>query len=447
MLQMGAGHSSWDEGCAMETRDQYASLSEEVTMVETQPLPMTPSQSPSDIEVVVAGHICLDIIPMLTGETLNLAPGRLIEVGPAVLSTGGAVSNTGQALHKLGVNTSLMGKVGDDLFGRAIIQIVEASGAGLTRGMVVVPGEATSYSIILSHPSADRIFLHSPGSNDTFGADDIRYDLLEKVLLFHFGYPPIMAKMYQGKGEELTSIFQHVKEMGLTTSLDLSMPDPTSASGKADWQSILSATLPYVDIFLPSIEEVLMMFRRQQFEKLVARAGKNSVLDFITPDMVSEMGRKLLDMGAKIVGIKLGHRGLFLCTGTSERLEEMGRAQPTSLVNWANRELWAPCFSTQVVGTTGSGDATIAGFLMGFLRGMMPIATLAAACAVGACNVEAADALSGIRSWPETMERIAARWPRLLPEKKGRPALDMMAFKWRWNNTQEVWVGPGDLHY
>src|SRR6266567_5584906 len=227
----------------METREQAASLSEEVITLETQQLPMTPSQSPSDVEVVVAGHICLDIIPKLTGETLSLSPGRLIEVGPAVLSTGGAVSNTGQALHKRGVNTSLMGKVGDDLFGRAIIQIVESSGAGLAKGMVVAQNEATSYSIIISHPSADRILMHSPGTNDTFGADDIRYDLLEKVLLFHFGYPPIMAKMYLGGGEELTHIFQRVKEMGLTTSLDLSMPDPASASGKADWHNILSATL------------------------------------------------------------------------------------------------------------------------------------------------------------------------------------------------------------
>jgi hypothetical protein len=85
-----------------------------------------------------------------------------------------------------------------------------------------------------------------------------------------------------------------------------------------------------------------------------------------------------------------------------------------------------------------SGDAIIAGFLMGSLRGMMPVATLSAACAVGACSVEAADALSGIRSWPETMERIAAGWSRLLPEKKGRPAQDMASFKWRWNESQEV---------
>ena len=54
--------------------------------------------------VVVAGHICLDIIPTFAQRAGGVAelfnPGALIEVGPVVLSTGGAVSNTGLALHK-----------------------------------------------------------------------------------------------------------------------------------------------------------------------------------------------------------------------------------------------------------------------------------------------------------------------------------------------------------
>jgi sugar/nucleoside kinase (ribokinase family) len=33
------------------------------------------------------------------------------------------------------------------------------------------------------------------------------------------------------------------------------------------------------------------------------------------------------------------------------------------------------------------------------------------ACAVGACNVEAPDATSGVRSWSETEQRVAAGWP------------------------------------
>src|SRR5437660_4185234 len=81
-------------------------------------------------EAVVAGHICLDVIPILTrgaGETTRATwflPGQTVEAGPVIFATGGAVSNTGLALHKLGVSTRLMGKVGADLFGQAILQIV-----------------------------------------------------------------------------------------------------------------------------------------------------------------------------------------------------------------------------------------------------------------------------------------------------------------------------------
>src|SRR5438876_436164 len=92
----------------------------------------------------------------------------------------------------------------------------------------------------------------------------------------------------------------------------------------------------------------------------------------------------------------------------------------------------------QVAGTTGSGDATIAGCLMGILRGMSPEETLQAACAVGACNVEAVDALSSIRSWPETAKRIAAGRPRL------PIALNHAEAGWRWDSTHEVWIGPMD---
>ena len=124
----------------------------------------------------------------------------------------------------------------------------------------------------------------------------------------------------------------------------------------------------------------------------------------------------------------------------------MGRCEVKDVASWSDRELWAPCFATQVVGTTGSGDATIAGFLMGLLRDMTPEETLQAACAVGACNVEAVDALSGIRSWPETTERIAAGWPRCQARRKKKKSLqiplDLAEAGWNWDDTHAVWVGP-----
>ncbi len=424
-------------------------------MSEAQEFWKTPEQTPHLLtsiliapapEAVVAGHICLDVIPTLavntgtTARTTWFLPGQTIEAGPVIFATGGAVSNTGLALHKLGISTRLMGKVGPDLFGQAILQIVASHGTRLSDGMLIADGESSSYSIILSPSNADRMLIHAPGCNATFSADDIRYEALETIRLFHFGYPPLMERMYLEDGAELATIFRRVKTMGITTSLDLSMPDPHSAAGRADWQAILSTTLPYVDVFLPSAEEILLMLHRPIFDQLAAQSEHGRPLHSITPAMISELAQSLLDMGTKIVGIKIGERGLYLRTANANTLTQIGRCQLDNPTDWTNRELWAPCFSTHIAGTTGSGDATIAGFLMGLLRGMTPHATLSAACAVGACSVEAVDALTAVRSWPETAARMAANWPRL------QLTFDGADGNWRWDNAQEVWVGPSDSH-
>ena len=113
----------------------------------------------------------------------------------------------------------------------------------------------------------------------------------------------------------------------------------------------------------------------------------------------------------------------------------MGSAAPCDLQAWAEQELWAPCFRVNVVGTTGSGDATIAGFLSALLRGFSPRRAVNAAVAVGACNVEAADALSGIRSWEETLARIQAGWER------HSMVLDTPG--WSFAPEDGLWVGSG----
>ncbi|WP_345318989.1 PfkB family carbohydrate kinase [Candidatus Villigracilis proximus] len=115
-------------------------------------------------------------------------------------------------------------------------------------------------------------------------------------------------------------------------------------------------------------------------------------------------------LGAKIIVIKLGERGLYLRVGSAEVLQGLGKVRPTYFTAWSNYEAWQPCYQVDVAGTTGSGDATIAGFLSAFLRDMSPAKTLQAALAVGACSVEAADALSGIKPWGETLNRIRAGW-------------------------------------
>src|SRR5215469_14802740 len=188
-------------------------------------------------EVVVAGHICLDIFPTFgehTSISEMLTPGKLVNVGPAVLAVGGSVANTGLALHHLGISTRLMGKVGNDLFGRAILDIVRGYGDVLAEGMLVMENEQSSYSIIISPPGLDRIIFHHPGTNDTFTAGDIVPEQVSDVRLFHFGYPPVLHGIYSDGGESFAALLQALKALGVTTSLDMALPDPASESGRVD---------------------------------------------------------------------------------------------------------------------------------------------------------------------------------------------------------------------
>jgi sugar/nucleoside kinase (ribokinase family) len=387
-------------------------------------------------DVVVAGHICLDVIPDLSvsaqGEWEDLfRPGHLVVAGPVIFSTGGSVSNVGLALHKLGIRTRLMGKVGDDLLGRIVRQIVGSHGADLADGMVVDETVSTSYTIIISPPGVDRSFLHCPGANDTFSADDVRYDEVAQSRLFHFGYPPLMKLMYEDNGAQLAEVLRRVKEMGITTSLDLTLPDPSSPAGRADWGAIFRAVMPYVDIFMPSIEESLYTLRRGMYGEL-SREGGDSILALITPALLSDLSREVLEMGVKVVGFKLGDRGLYVRTADQSAIESLGAARPADAAAWADKELWSPSFEVDVVGTTGAGDATIAGFLSALLRDMSVEEAVTAAVAVGACNVEAADALGGIRPWEETWRRVESGW--------ARHALALDAPAWRFDGQHQVWL-------
>jgi sugar/nucleoside kinase (ribokinase family) len=175
------------------------------------------------------------------------------------------------------------------------------------------------------------------------------------------------------------------------------------------------------------------MLRRETYRQLCQAAQGSSILPLIGPALLSDLARELMDMGVKIVGLKLGNRGLYVRTAGRAALAALGRARPTDPAAWADQELWTPCFRVKEVGTTGAGDSTIAGFLSALLRDMAPDEALTAAVAVGACNVEAADALSGIRPWDETLRRVAGGW--------ARHSLTLDAPGWRFDEGRQLWVG------
>ena len=389
---------------------------------------------------MVAGHVCLDITPKffasLTGGFSEiLAPGKLINVEEAIISTGGAVPNTGLAMSRLGLNVALKAAVGEDAFGVLIKDII---GKERTASFKTLAGQSSSYSIVLALPGIDRVFLHHPGANDILGADDIDDAALSDCCLFHFGYPPLMKRMYENDGRELYEVFRKAKKQDTITSLDMTLPDPNSPSGQADWRKILERVLPEVDIFLPSIEEIAYMLDRPLFQKRKAQADNNQdPVCFYTGRDCSLLADQMLAMGVKIAGIKMGIQGYYLRTATPKALEPI---VPSSAVSnqWPCRQLWAPSYKAEIFGSaSGAGDATIAGFLTAFLTGQGPVEAVKAANVLGWQNVRAIDTLSGIEDWPATLGMIGD------PDKLRNPLI-INDSGWQYRESDKVYLGPND---
>ena len=173
------------------------------------------------------------------------------------------------------------------------------------------------------------------------------------------------------------------------------------------------------------------MLRRDTFDEFHQTVNGGDILPLFTPPLLTSLSREILNLGAKIVCIKLGHRGFYLHTADQPALEALGHARPSNRAAWANRCMWAPAFLVEEVGATGAGDASIAGFLGALLRDMSPEDTLTMATAVGACNVEATDGLSGIRLWDETLRRVQSGWTKR--------ALQLEAPDWAFDDRHQLW--------
>jgi len=395
------------------------------------------------VDIICAGHICVDITPPFEqgggkDDGVLLKPGALLFVGPPVFSTGGPVSNTGLAIRRLGQRVLLMGKCGEDGFGRILINYVKQEAPGAEKGMRVVANEATSYSVVVSPPGVDRCILHCPSTNDSFDADDINMNLVKWARLFHFGYPSLMRRMYVNRGAELAKIMKSVKGLGVTTSLDMALPDPGSAAGKADWEAILKRTLPNVDVFVPSAEELLYMLNRNRYKELrKASQGGGETLDHLTITDIVELGETCIHMGVAVILIKCGKHGVYVRTAGQERIKRLGNAVPKDVTSWSGRELFQPCYKPRAIkNTTGAGDNAIAGFLGALLNGTTLEMALRYCAAAGYQNLQSLDAVTGVQSWGETTAFIRGNPPLL------KPHLDLSA--WMHNRSERQFAGPAN---
>jgi sugar/nucleoside kinase (ribokinase family) len=363
-------------------------------------------------DAVIAGYTCVDMIPdFKKGQSIisisNLfIPGKLIEIDGISFVLGGAVPNTGLAMKKFNKNVFLNGLVGDDFIGKIANEWLEKY--NLAEGIRITDQAGTAFSIVIAPPGIDRIFLESPGCNQIFDTSFINFDAVSKSRMFHFGYPPLLKQFYQNNGRQLIDLYSEIQSMGVVTSLDLSLPDQDSESGRVDWPEIMQKVLPYTDIFVPSLEEVLQIMKPREYSEILSSAVSSDIIDQVIINTIREIGKRFIYSGVKILLIKAGHLGAYLLTGDVSSINEKA-GLTLAKENWNNCELWCKAYKAdplKIRNSSGAGDTAAAAFLSAILNNEGPDSSIRYAAMAGRNNLYSKNVYDDLTNWEDMTEEI-----------------------------------------
>lgn len=163
---------------------------------------------------------------------------------------GGCAANTGIGMQRLGVETGIVGQIGDDGFGDFICDVLGENKLD-ARGVSRDDEASTSATMVMVSADGERSFIHCLGANATFTAEDVDWDLIKYAKLLHIAGHFLMPGF---DGEPCAGVLRKAKELGITTALDTAW----DASGR--WMETLRPTLPYIDYFVPSYSEARRCF-------------------------------------------------------------------------------------------------------------------------------------------------------------------------------------------
>ena len=111
---------------------------------------------------ILFGDVCVDLVLSVPEET-----GKARRQASPAVHGGGTVANTAVALARLGVKTHFVGVVGDDLFGREVLEDLVAEGIDVSRVelsgrrptmIVIALIDGTGQRTVLGWPRRDQAF-------------------------------------------------------------------------------------------------------------------------------------------------------------------------------------------------------------------------------------------------------------------------------------------------
>jgi sugar/nucleoside kinase (ribokinase family) len=265
--------------------------------------------------VVVLGDVVLDVVlapdgPLLAGTDV---PGRVS------IHQGGSAANTARWLARLGVPTQLVGCVGRDPAGRALVSALRSDGVS-TR--IVRTGAARTGRIgVLVTRDGERSFVADRGAADHLGPDDLRAAWFERVDLLHLPVYSLLGEPLGVAGRRAVAL---ARSAGALVSLDLASTAPLLADGRR-------AAL----VLVTSVAPDLMFATAGELGALLGPSGRGDL--------------RAVDL-APVVVVKRGPGGVSVLVRDSgpARFDVATRPLPTA-------------------DTTGAGDAFDAGFIAEWL--------------------------------------------------------------------------------
>lgn len=305
---------------------------------------MKSSVSLKKYDIITFGDMCVDLI--VTGDDVVPQFGQVEKlVGDYELEMGGSCNIFACQAAKLGLKVGILGRVGDDDFGRLVLRRLSESGVDI-RHVIIDSTIKTGLGVALCKDD-DRAILTYLGSLSEVYPEDISDDFLCSARHLHHG----SFFLHTNLRPSIPEIFQRARDLDLTTSLDTNW-DPDES-----WNSNLNETLALTHVFLPNDQEARFI------------SGKDE----------EEAAFKIFqEIGVAITAIKLGTDGAVMAAG-NQRFS---------------------CVLPEVTGgdSIGAGDSFDAGLLAGWLRGLPMADCLKIA---SHCGREAASQVGGLSGQPD----------------------------------------------
>lgn len=329
--------------------------------------------------ITLVGTILADIV-----KSIDAYPpiGMLANIASVSKAVGGCVPNTAIDLAKIDreLPLSAAGCVGNDEYGRFVIS--QMQDYGIDTGRIAVTSEApTSFSDVMSLPNGERTFFHARGANALFAPEQIDIRALDCKLL-HAGYLLLLDQFDRADsryGTAMARFLHEVQQTGIKTSMD------AVSSSTADFPRVIIPALRYCDYVIINEIECTSIWGISPRDADGVLSVQN-IFDAMRRTMQAGVREKVV-VHSKEAGFCLSADGSFTVVPS----------------------LQIP--DPEIQGSVGAGDAFCAGCLYGIYHDLSDRRILEFSSAAAACNLFAADAVSGMRCAAEIRD-LMQHYPR-----------------------------------